>query len=96
MKKTNLDILIEKEIKKDSSLEKELNQLGQAIDIAIRIYKLRRQLRLECPQIFTEQKHLDKGEARDYWHYGYLMAMLDITKNFELKQNKEEYEKNNR
>ena len=27
--------------------------------------------------IFREQKHLDDGIERLYWHYGYLMALKD-------------------
>ena len=28
--------------------------------------------------IYREQKHLDDGIERLYWHYGYLMALKDI------------------
>mgnify|MGYP001573985212 CR=1 FL=1 len=35
-------------------------------------------IRENCPQITKDQKHLNNGEARNYWHYGYLMALKDI------------------
>lgn len=31
-----------------------------------------------------EQKHLDWGVERDYWHYGYAMALDDVLRNFEV------------
>jgi len=35
-------------------------------------------LKKEAPQIFEEQKHLDKDTPeRHYWHYGYMMALDD-------------------
>jgi hypothetical protein len=30
------------------------------------------------PHVVDEQCHLDNGEERAYWHYGYLMALRDI------------------
>jgi hypothetical protein len=34
-----------------------------------------------APACAAEQKHLDEGTAeRQYWHYGYLVALKDIQK----------------
>lgn len=39
---------------------------------------IREWLRSNFPQIAKEQRHLDSGSVeRYYWHYGYLMALLD-------------------
>jgi len=35
-----------------------------------------------------EQKHLDEGLEREYWHYGYAIAVRDILRNFELIERK--------
>ena len=51
-----------------------------------RMVRLEERLKAENPEMFKKQKHLDKGESRNYWHYGYLMAMKDIFRNFELKE----------
>jgi len=35
-------------------------------------------LQENAPRIRDEQRHLDAGtDARAYWHYGYLMALVD-------------------
>jgi len=36
-----------------------------------------------------EQKHLDEGLEREYWHYGYAIALRDILRNFHLKAREE-------
>ncbi len=39
------------------------------------------------PEIFKEQKHLDKGSIeRTYWHYGYLIALSDILAKLQKKR----------
>lgn len=35
-----------------------------------------------------EQKHLDNSIEREYWHYGYAMALDDTLRNFNLKEKK--------
>lgn len=36
------------------------------------------------PNIFNEQKHLDKDSIEQlYWHYGYYIALKDIIKKIE-------------
>lgn len=35
-------------------------------------------LKENCPEVGEEQKHLDNGIERNYWHYGYLVAMKDV------------------
>ena len=63
-----------------------------------RIKSIEKYLKMECPEIIREQKHLDKRTERDYWHYGYLMALKDIIRNFILvdKDDWEKYEKKKR
>ena len=40
---------------------------------------LTRFIEAEAPYIPNEQKHLDHGTPeRAYWHYGYLMCVLDV------------------
>ena len=43
-----------------------------------RVAALQEYLIEESPKVFTEQKHLDKGKERIYWHYGYLVALKDV------------------
>ena len=44
-----------------------------------RIESLTTWLKMECPKIAAEQKHLDDETAeRAYWHYGYLVALRDV------------------
>jgi len=46
-----------------------------------RIVALSDWLAEKFPQIFEEQRHLDKGSVeRYYWHYGYLIALRDNIK----------------
>jgi hypothetical protein len=50
--------------------------------LATRVNTLREELKLSKATV--EQRHLEQGtEARDYWHYGYLMALTDILKQIE-------------
>lgn len=36
-------------------------------------------LRVNHPDVFEEQKHLDAGSVeRAYWHYGYTVALGDV------------------
>ena len=49
-----------------------------------RTKSLETKLKNDCPHIFKKQKHLDEGIERNYWHYGYLMALKDIDRNFGL------------
>lgn len=43
-----------------------------------RIEGIREWLRENHPHVADEQKHLDGGSVeRAYWHYGYLVALLD-------------------
>lgn len=53
-----------------------------------RVLGIKKDLRFRVPHIFEEQKHLDNGEARDYWHYGYMMAIRDILNSFDVKEKK--------
>jgi len=40
-------------------------------------------LNQECPECFSEQRHLHEGTLeRAYWHYGYLCAVRDILRLF--------------
>ena len=39
----------------------------------------RKWLHENCPECFTEQKHLDEGSSeRAYWHHGYQAALADV------------------
>jgi hypothetical protein len=41
-------------------------------------------LRENSPYCFHDQKHLDEGSPeRAYWHYGYLVALKDVWRQFE-------------
>ena len=41
---------------------------------------IRSWLKTNHPKVFKEQKHLDEGSIeRAYWHYGYLVALRDMT-----------------
>jgi hypothetical protein len=35
-----------------------------------------------------EQKHIDSEDSpeKEYWHYGYAMALFDVCKNFKLTE----------
>jgi len=47
--------------------------------VEARIEGLQRFLMEECPQCFTEQKHIrGRSPERTYWHYGYLIALRDV------------------
>lgn len=41
-----------------------------------------------------EQKHLDDSIEREYWHYGYSMALDDILRNFNLEEKIKEGDRN--
>lgn len=44
-----------------------------------RVARLEERLKRDCPECFTEQKHLDSRTIeRNYWHYGYLCALRDV------------------
>ena len=46
-----------------------------------RIANLTEWLNENCPNCGDEQRHLDEGTVeRQYWHYGYLVALRDIRK----------------
>ena len=46
-----------------------------------RIEGIARWMDENCPECATEQRHLDEGtRERQYWHYGYLVALRDIQK----------------
>ena len=36
-------------------------------------------LKQHAPEVVEDQRHLDSGtDARDYWNYGYLVALRDV------------------
>jgi hypothetical protein len=46
-----------------------------------RIEGLETWLKENCPECVEEQRHLDEGTVeRQYWHYGYLVALRDMKK----------------
>jgi hypothetical protein len=55
--------------------------------IEVRIDALRQYLLRECPQCFTEQKHVREHarQERTYWHYGYLVALRDVLRLIDSK-----------
>lgn len=56
---------------------------GRDIDAQIerRINGILEWLEKEHPNVFREQRHLDKGTTeRAYWHYGYSAALRDVAK----------------
>jgi len=55
------------------------NLLNRHDKLIIRAFKL---------GLTEEQKHLDEGVEREYWHYGYAMAISDILNNFRLEEKK--------
>lgn len=51
-----------------------------------RIEGLKNWLKKEKSEIFIEQKHCEEGTIeRIYWHYGYMMALVDIVNKMEEK-----------
>ena len=62
--------------------------VGKTSKLFKRIIDLEFQLKSEYPEMFTEQKHCSSSypSERAYWHYGYLMALKDIIKSFQLKE----------
>ena len=73
MKKMKLNELIENEIKKDPTLEHELERYSRAIDIAIQIYALRKQRKLTQTQLariaHVRQSNISRLESADYEGY---------------------------
>ena len=55
-----------------------------------RIDNLTEWLRDNSPFCVVDQKHLDEHTPeRAYWHYGYLAALRDIVRKFDLKEREE-------
>ena len=46
--------------------------------LELRAKSLLSKLKQFHPEVFDERKHEENGEARDYWHYGYLAALKDF------------------
>lgn len=73
MKKTNLDELIEQEIQNDPSLLTRINRIGQAINVAIQIYSIRKQRNLTQAQLASvahvRQSNIARLENADYEGY---------------------------
>ena len=64
-------------------INKELTLIGRANTLLARAKEL---------GLTKEQKHLDKNTIeREYWHYGYAIALMDVYKNFRLTEIKEIY-----
>lgn len=50
-----------------------------------RISGIEKWLKESAPECFKEQFHLIEGtQARAYWHYGYMMALKDMTRTGEV------------
>jgi hypothetical protein len=58
-------------------------ELGAEEKLKTRADGLQDWLNQECPECFSDQKHLHQGTTeRAYWHYGYLCAVRDILRLF--------------
>ncbi len=48
------------------------------VDVESRIKGIQDWLYESGSDCFKEQKHLDDGPEKEYWHYGYMMALKDV------------------
>lgn len=73
MKKTKLDLDIEKDIQNDPSLKEEIAKANRAIDISIQVYTLRKERKLTQSQlaelIGVSQPNVARLENADYGSY---------------------------
>lgn len=87
-RKDDLDRTIEKILKKDPSFKEKLEKAGQAWDIAIQIYDLRKKAGLTQKQlaelIGTKQSNIARIESADYTGYTF-QTLEKVTKVLKAK-----------